>query len=451
MSSTPKTPIYGWAQVNKSLALIIGKIVQFVLICLLKIHKRASMKILWLSHLVPYPPKGGVLIRSFNLLREVSRHHEVDLLAFNQTGLMISYFDSAQTGELQCKEVLSNFLEDMVFFKIPSERTTTSKYIVALQSLFTDDPYTINWLKCDKFQKAFIDRITHTKYDLIHFDTISLACFLIKDCPIPCVLDHHNIESNMMIRRANNESNLLKKWYFKQEGVRLERYERRTLSRFDHHIVCSSQDEYRLSKIDHNLNISVIPNGISIPKNNPVRKVVTPPRLLFVGGLNWYPNQDAIHHFLGEVWPLIKIANSEVSVDIIGRLPSKKMLNYANNDKRIRVHGYVNDISSFYERASIYICPIRDGGGTKLKILDALAHRVPLVADSIACEGLDIDHGVHALMSRTPGDMANNVLLLLRRPDIALQLQENGFDLVTNRYDFTFIGKTLSDLYTSLL
>jgi glycosyltransferase involved in cell wall biosynthesis len=111
----------------------------------------------------------------------------------------------------------------------------------------------------------------------------------------------------------------------------------------------------------------------------------------------------------------------------------------------------VDDIAGFYESASIYICPIRDGGGTKLKILDALAHKLPLVAERIACEGLDIVDGVHALLSQDPQEMADNILYLLQNPQVAHELEKNGYDMVRHHYDFSSIGGKMSDLYSSLV
>ena len=231
----------------------------------------------------------------------------------------------------------------------------------------------------------------------------------------------------MMLRRTKHENNPFKKLYFYQEGKRLEQYERKKLSAFDHHIVCSKDDELRLLTLDKNLNTTVIPNGISMPSELPPRNPVNPARILFIGGLNWYPNRDAIQYFLDNVWPRIIGQNQEIVFDIIGKYPSNKIRRYAESDSRIIVHGFVDDISAFYERASIYICPIRDGGGTKLKILDALAHRLPLVTDRIACEGLDILDGVHALLSQGPQDMSEKILFLLRNPQMAQTLGENGY------------------------
>ena len=409
------------------------------------------MRILWLSHIIPYPPKSGVLIRSYHLIKEVSRYHEVDLLAFNQKSTLLSYFESVREGEAKSSEHLSQYLSEIKYYDIPSDSSAMAKYWLAIKSLFTKDPYTINWLKSDDFAVSISKQVIKKKYDLIHFDTISLAPYWNQHLKVPCVLDHHNVESHMMLRRVEHENNPLKKMYFLQEGRRLERYERNILPKFDHHIVCSKDDELRLLMIDKSLNTTVIPNGISMSCELPRRTPVNPARLLFIGGLNWYPNRDAIHYFLELVWPRISNQSLEVNVDIIGKHPSKKIRRYAESDSRITVHGYVDDIAGFYERASIYICPIRDGGGTKLKILDALAHKLPVVADRIACEGLDIVDGIHALLSQDPQQMADNILFLLQNPQVAFELEKNGYELVRRLYDFSSIGVIMSDLYSSLV
>ncbi|MXS79186.1 hypothetical protein ABF87_14725, partial [Nitrosomonas sp. JL21] len=225
--------------------------------------KENTMKILWLSHLIPYPPKSGVLMRSYNLIREVARYHEVDLLAFNQKNSLISYFESIQAGKAKSREMLSQFISEISYFDIQSDSSSMAKYWLAIKSLFTNEPYTINWLKSDDYSLAVADGVKRKHYDVIHFDTISLAPFWDKHLKTPCVLDHHNVESHMMLRRVDHEKNPLKRWYFQQEGRRLEQYERKNMSAFDYHIVCSKDDGLRLLSLDKNLNTMVIPNGIS--------------------------------------------------------------------------------------------------------------------------------------------------------------------------------------------
>ena len=136
------------------------------------------MRILWLSHLIPYPPKGGVLQRAYYLLREIAKHHQVDLLAFNQPDLIRPLYPSVDEGLRVAYEELTRFCAKVEFLSIPSEQRLGGRYRLALTSLLSKDPYNINWLKSAEFRRTLAERIALGAYDLIHFDTISLAPYL---------------------------------------------------------------------------------------------------------------------------------------------------------------------------------------------------------------------------------------------------------------------------------
>ena len=123
------------------------------------------MNILWLSHLVPYPPKGGVLQRSYNLIREVSKYHELTLIAFIQPDLLKSMFPSVDDGLNEAKEHLSSFCKKVVFIDIPCEQRLYGKYLLAFKSLFTENPYTINWLKSSDMQHALTEALKKNNFD----------------------------------------------------------------------------------------------------------------------------------------------------------------------------------------------------------------------------------------------------------------------------------------------
>jgi polysaccharide biosynthesis protein PslH len=405
------------------------------------------LNILWLSHLIPYPPKGGVLMRAYYLIRELARHHNVDLLAFNQRSLLSTYFEDTAKGLAEARDHLGSFVRSLEFFEIPSERSLLKKHWTAVGSLFTEDPYTINWLRSREYDLAVRRAVRDHHYDAVHFDTISLAPFRSDDITIPCVLDHHNVESHMMIRRAAHTANPMLRWYFHQEGQRIVEYERAQSTAFPYQIVCSEHDRQRLSGHVTGAEISVIPNAVVVP-HSPPRQALGAPRLLFVGGLSWYPNRDAMHYFLQDVWPLVKQDVPECSIDLVGERPSQLIRRIAGRDQAVRVHGYVEDIARFYEFASVYVCPIRDGGGTKLKLLDAMAHRMPIVAHPRACEGLDVRDGEHLLVAETPKEMALAIRRLIEQPQEAVRLQENGYRLVRERYDAGAIGSELARLFT---
>lgn len=409
------------------------------------------MKMLWLSHLIPYPPKAGVLLRSYNLLHELSKYHEVDLLSFIQRDFMDSFFPSYSSGIEESMNVLSSFCGKVKFVPIPCDNMLQGKKILALKSLFADDPYTINWLKSAEFTDELKKYITGTNYDLVHFDTISLAPYknLIK--AIPTVLDHHNIESHMMLRRAENETNLLLKYYYKQEGKRLESYEKTYCKTFDLNITCSKLDSDRLLQIDSDVNVEEVPNGVDITYFTPQNVIEDPNSLIFVGSMNWYPNIEAIHFFYNDVWSLLKSKIPNCVLHIVGANPPESIRNYAADSPNIFVHGYVDDVRPFISKAAVYICPIRDGGGTKLKLLDAFSMGKAVVAHPVACEGINVTAGQDVMFAETPAQYVDAIIDLFDNQPLRKELGVNARRMVELNYSYISIGKAMSTLYEKLL
>lgn len=389
-------------------------------------------------------------MRSYYLIRELAKYHDIDLMAFNQKVLLNTYYDDPDLGLREARSHLGQFLNEQHYYPIPSDLSRFSRYRLIAGSLLSRYPYTINWLNSKDFQQDLDELLDQKSYDIIHFDTISLALYLSDRIRVPCVLDHHNVESHMMLRRSEKERNILKKLYFYQEGIRLHGYEKYFLKKFHHHIVCSNVDRDRLLDLDDKLQATVIPNGVELPDHPPIRKSGNKPSLLFVGGLNWYPNRDAIHYFLKELWPAIKAKAPNIEINIVGKSPSDFMLNFASRDASVKLHGFVDDIKPFYRSATAYVCPIRDGGGTKLKVIDALANKVPIVSTTIACEGIEVENGIHVLFANSPESFASQVEKIISDSEISRTLAENGYELVQSKYDFIEIGKKLSSLYSSI-
>ncbi|WP_144392665.1 glycosyltransferase family 4 protein [Pleionea sediminis] len=406
------------------------------------------MKILWLSHFIPYPPKGGVLQRGYHLVKETAKHHELHLLAFNQKALLKPLFSSVEEGVRQSKEHLSDYCKSITLVDLPADNHRFSKYWIALKSLITA-PYTMNWLFSKEYGQAIIEILAKEKFDYIHFDTISLAPFKKYCGDIPTSLDHHNIESHMLLRRAQKESNLLKKMYYYQEGVRLEKYEKMYCPQFNFNFTCSDVDTQRLKDISPKSKVFTIPNGVDVNFFKPNKEVPKEKRLIFIGRLNWYPNTEAIRFIVKEIWPRIKDLDSELVFDIVGANPPDDVVALAEQEERLNVHGFVDDISYFFDSAIAYICPIKDGGGTKLKILDALASANAIIADPIACEGIDVTAEENVLFAVTGDEYAAQIKRVLDDETVRTKLEENARQLAEKKYAFESIGKALSDLFNT--
>ncbi|HFD31224.1 MAG TPA: glycosyltransferase [Gammaproteobacteria bacterium] len=406
------------------------------------------MAVLWLTHLIPFPPKGGVLQRSYNLLYQVSKRNDVHVIGFYQKSL-----HPTEASRLDAINALSEFCTVHSFYAINSDISSKAKYISAIKSLLSSSAYSLDWLRNRMLPIELNEIISKNDIDTVHFDTISLAIFLpyIADKSIKLVLNHHNIESNMMQRRAEQEKNLAKKVYYYLEGKRIEEYEKKVCHLFDLNITCSELDSRRLLAINKGIQkISSIPNGVDIEYFKPKGLDTEACSLIFAGGLSWYPNIDAIKFFLYKVWPTLSTISKDVTFTIVGRNPPAWLKDIANKDKRITVTGFVDDVRPYIEKASLYVCPIKDGGGTKLKILDALAMHKTIIADKISCEGIDVTEGRDIVFAQSPQEYIDQILYYLTSPDERRKIGYNARELIEKKYNYTKIGMKYNDLLGNL-
>jgi glycosyltransferase involved in cell wall biosynthesis len=414
-----------------------------------------KLKILWISHVVPYPPKGGLLMRSHFLLTELSKHNNVDLITLNQENLLLNYFDSVESGLLGSREMLSNTIDDIDIIPFEVGRTNMGKIILALKTLFSLKPYSVAWLYSSILKASIVKQLKHKKYDIIHFDTLGLSQYLpLFNKYQICTLDHHNIESQMMIRRAKKEGNLFKKAYYWQEGIKLRLYEKKIANQFHAHITCSDLDKERLLSFNRDIQVYTIPNPVIVPccdkKNRPANKKNIK-SLLFIGGLDWYPNTDAVIHFCKDILPHIQNKISSIEFNIVGKNPSQEIINIAKKNSAINLFGYVPDISSFYNNCDLYICPIRDGGGTKLKVVDAMANSSAVIGYPEAFEGLNTINDENCFICETKEEMISKTVSLLEKPDRLVQVRKNAKSFVKNNYSVEIVGERLNSFYKKLV
>jgi len=405
-------------------------------------------KILWLSHLVPYPPKGGVLQRAHNLLKELAKYNDIYLAAFIQPDLINSHYDNYEKGIEECQLKLEEICQQVQFFDIPTEIQANGRIIAALKGLFHPQGFSVEWLKSADMRNHLKNLNQNVSFDAIHIDTLALAQYREIFQGLPAVLDHHNIESHMMLRRAEQETQRLKKLYFYIEGRKLGAYEKTICTRFELNITCSDLDSERLQEIIHPrpLNVHSIPNGVDLAYFSPLPEPNNnEPVLIFAGGLSWYPNQAAIDFFIDDVWEPLTAAIPNLKFYLVGRNPTPKYLSFAQQHSNFIVTGFVDDVRDYLSKADVYICPIMDGGGTKLKVLDALAVGIPLVSHPIACEGIEVTEGQDVLYATTPEQWVAQIKRLIDDPELNSKIRQNAPCLIEERYSYTAIGKLFDD------
>lgn len=410
------------------------------------------MKVLWMSHLLPYPPKGGVLQRSYNMVREMAREHEITLVAFNQKKFLEKSLPGDKFPVDTARKALSEFVELPVILDIPEDTLRLGRYRVALSALLRGEPYNMAWLKSSEASRAVSNLLSQNEFDVVHVDTISLCVYfdLLRDHPI--VLNHHNFESQMLRARADMESNWLKHLYYKVESAWVRNSELDYCRRADLNLACSQNDADAMEKSLGVSNFISIPNGVDESYFYPRKDVERLENsIVIVGGLSWYPNREAVEYFLQEIWPLIRQNFPEMRVDIVGRDPTADMKKFAQQDSSVFFHGFVDDVREYLWRSHFYFCPIRTGGGTKLKILDALATGCCIIADPFACKGIGVRDGEHVLFADTPEEYVEKVRRLLANSAEENLLRESGPKLIQAEYSYKSIGRLYSESLRNLI
>lgn len=402
------------------------------------------MRMIWLGHFVPYPPRGGNLQRSHHLLRLAAERNEVHLVALTQRALLPT---SEQMEE--ATEALRPWVASMTVHSIPADRSRLAWYGLVGRAFLNSRPYEELWLRQPALARALnsLERRVGP-VDLIHADTIGMWQYLPHRKGLAVVLNHHNIESQLTARRAARERSRLRRLYFSHDAAKLRRLEARICPTASINLVVSALDAARLLALAPGSDVAVVDNGVDTDYFRATHtEPEVPGRLLFVASMAWYPNAAAATYLVREVWPAIKARDPDSRLVLVGPDPPADVVRAAAIDSKLTVTGFVNDVRPYFEQAEIYLCPIRDGGGTRLKVLDALAMQRPIVATALAVEGLDLTPEVHYLRAESPNEFAEQVLRLRSDPGLRRRLAEAGRCVVEATYAWPRIGERLAEAY----
>lgn len=399
------------------------------------------MKVLFLSQIVPYPPHGGVLQRGYHVLRELGSQVSIDLLAFVHPDVLR---DEASIEE--SRRTLAQFCQRVQYFRLWAKQSTAHRVAALAASAFSRMPFSVVAHRSKSFQRAVWQSLQAGSFDLIHIDTLALAQFVGHGTTVPWVLTHHNVESMLMARRAEVETGAAARAYLRRDAVKLAAYEATASRMCAMNIMVSSNDEQALHATAPGVRTSVVPNGVDVQYFCP-DSTDEVPALIYTGGMNMFANRDAVMFFLREIWPLIRAGHPDVRFFAVGQDPPAALKAFAANDSRIVVTGYVDDIRPLVRRSAIYVVPLRVGGGTRLKVLDAMAMGKAMVSTTIGCEGIEANPGEHLIIADTPEGFSAATLMLLNDREARRRLGTAARALVEQRYAWPVIRHRLVDAY----
>jgi glycosyltransferase involved in cell wall biosynthesis len=296
-----------------------------------------------------------------------------------------------------------------------------------------------------------IERITSKNHiDVIHADTLGMIEPLFHKLTQKKVLTHHDIESHKMSRRIKNEKNILKQIVFKHEYNCIYEYENKYCKKFDLNLTVSEVDCERLREIHGDINTEVIENGVDCDYFKYYPGNYNSKELIFMGALDYYPNTNAMQYFCSDIWPLLKKKHPEVSFTIIGKNPSSQLLTIVNAHEDIRIVGFVDDVRPYLREASIFVCPIMEGGGTRIKILDAFAQGIPVISTDVGAEGLNVKNGKQIILANSITEFVDGISTLMEREELFEAISLNARKFVEDCYSYGHIGRKMATLFETL-
>ena len=383
------------------------------------------MNILVLTPSVPYPLRYGGAVRIYNLIRQLNQRHVVHLVTYQIEG------DAGDTKGLEpyCQTITA------VPFSVSGKRRQQLLSLLATQSFQWRSHYS-------SAMQTSIDRIVREqRIDLILVEFSQMAGFRFPQGTL-VVLDEHNVEFEILARMAARADNSLRRLYNRIEADKFRREELSACRAASLTLVTSTRDEEILRLQLPGLRTAVITNGVDCAHFARPVGPRHPETAVFVGAMNYFPNDDGALFFLREIHGRIRQARPDFRFEVVGCGPSATL--QAQRAADVAVTGYVDDVRPYMWNASVFVVPLRMGGGTRFKVVEAMAAGVPVVSTRLGAEGIPAEDGRDLLLADDPEAFAQAVVRVLSEPALAAQLAANGLDFVRRHFDWALIGENLN-------
>lgn len=395
------------------------------------------MRILWLKTELLHPVDKGGRIRTYQMLRELRKEHHITYLTLDDGNSAPDALEKAQ-----------EYAHDVI--TIPhkvAQKFGAGFYIELLGNLISPLPYFMAKYKSDEMRLAIKQIVDSGKIDLIVCDFLMPSINVPKDIGVPVLLFQHNVETMIWKRHFEVAVNPLKKAYMKRQWNRTLAYERSICSQYDAVVAVSADDAAMFEKEFGAKDVGEVPTGVDLEFfTRQVKRTEHGKQLVFTGSMDWLPNDDAINWFVKDIFPLIRKEIPEVVLTVVGRSPSESIRSIAQADSQIKVTGRVEDVRPYMADADVFIVPIRIGGGTRLKIYEAMSMQLPVVSTTIGAEGLPLENDKEIVLRDKPEEFAKAVVDLLRQTDVADNIAKMAFERVTKDFGWANAARVFADL-----
>lgn len=378
------------------------------------------MRILWVKAGKLLPVDTGGKIRSYNILKQLARNHVVTVLSY-YGGPRDSNYESAIAAEFPGAHTMHTAALDGSFLV---------QFLDYLLRMFQPAPFAVCKFTDPGVQGRLASWLRGATFDVAVCDFLSASQNFPHSPAVPCVLFQHNVETALWRRLASTESNLARRLAYKIEARKMERYETAALRRFPRVIAVSDRDREQMLQMNPGGQVTVVPTGVDTHAFVAAEHTETnSPKIVFTGSMDWEPNIDAVSYFCREVFPAIRAEFPSVIFQIVGRDPHPKVKRLASDS--VQVTGTVPSVADYLRDATVVVVPLRIGGGTRLKIFEAMAMGKALVSTSIGAEGLDVQSGRDLLLADDPKSFVDAILLLLRNGELRRKYEQAAVKLAS--------------------
>lgn len=399
---------------------------------------------------VCWPPQTGLMLRNYHLARALARQASVSCLTFAD--------DAAPVSDAQAQELPpapESWAAQVV--TVPRAAAYTAGKI--LRGAVGPKPVTVLNYTTAAMRAALAQMLEQQAFDVVQVETSTLADYLpviraAKNRPL-AVCDWHNIDSELM-RRYSTQAQAARRLYARLTAQRIAAFERWTLRNYDAHLACSSRDAQQLQQLAPTARVTVIENGVDVDYYTDAQlaraqviwqaarpNTKPPQRLIFVGSMDYHANIDAATDFARHVWPELRRARPALVFTLVGRNPAPQVL-ALQEIGGIEVTGTVPDVRPYYAQAAAQIVPLRVGGGSRLKILEAMAAGIPVISTTLGAEGLAVTDGRDIALADTPETLAHRLFALLDNAELRQTQVLAARETVRRQYDWNALGASLA-------
>lgn len=386
------------------------------------------------------PMDTGGKIRTGNILKQLSKHHDITL---------VSNMESSKDDQYLYQ--IPQFCSKFIPVKWKEIRKYSSLFFLRLfVQMFSIHPVSALNDYSAKLRSVVEKELAHGKYDIAICDFVQSALLFKNVKKIPTLLFQHNVESVISQRHISQSKNSIARFFWWLQWKKMFSFEKKSCLSFKTVIAVSDNDNNLFKALYGAKNGKIIPTGVDLnyycPSYN-TKKIAN--HIVFCGSMDWLPNEDAVYYFVNEILPILKKEIPNIKFTVIGRNPSTNMIKLEEEIEELSLTGWVDDTRPFIEKGSVFVVPIRIGGGTRMKIYEAMAMGKAVVSTTIGAEGLPLEPGTHLMIENDPDKFANTIVQLIKDEALRDKLSKNAREYVEMNFGWQSVAEVFSKICES--